>query len=233
MPIPKDKHLEHLNKRWINHLGDWIEHTVKHKNITIHITAILLLVISSIGIFQIETTGSLIEDMPKKAPFFKDIIFYEKEFNGVMPLEIVIDTKKPKGALKTVTLKRINELQETIEEIPELSKPVSVVNLVKYANQAFYNGNPDFYDLPNSKLEEALVLTYVKNSTQKGNEVLEQAYKDIELVREENPDVSADVYLFFSVNKSKHFCGVCKMKSNVKHGKERNDLWKQSGKWPG
>ncbi|MDG1041250.1 MAG: efflux RND transporter permease subunit, partial [Flavobacteriaceae bacterium] len=76
MPIPKEQHLEHLNKRWINRLGDWIEHTVKHKNITIYITAIILLAFSIIGIFQIETTGSLIEDMPKKAEFYKDIEFY-------------------------------------------------------------------------------------------------------------------------------------------------------------
>ena len=65
-----------------------------------------------------------------------DILFYENEFDGVMPLEIMIDTKRKKGALKSVTLKRINELQETIEEIPELSKPVSIVNLVKYSKQA-------------------------------------------------------------------------------------------------
>ncbi|WP_445718709.1 efflux RND transporter permease subunit [Flavobacterium sp.] len=178
MPMPKEKHLAHLGKNYMASFINWIENTIRHHRIAIFIVSICILVLGIIGIFQIKISGSIIEDMPKKAPFFKDIIFYEKEFNGVMPLEIVIDTKKPKGALKTVTLKRINELQETIEEIPELSKPVSVVNLVKYANQAFYNGNPDFYDLPNSKLEEALVLTYVKNSTQKGNENMLKSYVD-------------------------------------------------------
>ena len=73
MPIPKEKHLEHLNKRWINQLGDWIDHTVKHHNITIYSIAVILLAISIIGIFQIKATGSLIEDMPKKADFYKDI----------------------------------------------------------------------------------------------------------------------------------------------------------------
>ncbi len=85
MPIPKEKHLEHLNKRWIKQLGDWIDHTVKHHNIIIYSTAVILLAISIIGIFQIKATGSLIEDMPKKAEFYSDIEFYESEFNGVMP----------------------------------------------------------------------------------------------------------------------------------------------------
>ena len=164
MPMPKEKHLEHLNKRWINKLGDWIEHTVKHKNITIYSISLVLLVASIIGIYQIKTSGSLLEDMPKSAEFFKDIEFYEKEFNGVMPLEILIDTKRKKGVLKRSTLKRMDELEDLILEIPELSKPVSVVSLVKYAKQAYYNGNPKYYQLPTAQ-ENTFILSYAKNTT--------------------------------------------------------------------
>ena len=145
MPMPKEKHLEHLNRQWINRLGDWIEKTVKHKSITIYSFSLILLITSIIGIYQIETTGSLLEDMPKSAEFFKDIEFYEKEFNGVLPLEILVNTKRKKGVLKRSTLKRMNELELLIENIPELSKPISIVGLVKYAKQAYYNGNPKYY----------------------------------------------------------------------------------------
>ena len=51
-----------------------------------------------------------------------------------MPLEIMIDTKRKKGVMKSSTLQKMDELQKTIEEIPELSKPVSILNLVKYSN---------------------------------------------------------------------------------------------------
>lgn len=164
MPMPKEKHLEHLNKRWINRLGDWIEQTVKHKNIAIYSISIILLATSIIGIYQIKTSGSLLEDMPKSAEFFGDIEFYEQEFNGVMPLEILIDTKRKKGVLKRSTLKRMNELEELIVEIPELSKPLSIVGLVKYAKQAFYNGNPKYYQLPTAQ-ENSFILSYAKNTT--------------------------------------------------------------------
>ncbi|MGB0185692.1 MAG: efflux RND transporter permease subunit [Flavobacteriaceae bacterium] len=164
MPMPKEKHLEHLNKRWINRLGDWIEHTVKHKNIAIYSISLILLVTSIIGIYQIKTSGSLLEDMPKSAEFFEDIEFYEQEFNGVMPLEILIDTKRKKGVLKRSTLKRMDALEELIVEIPELSKPISIVGLVKYAKQAFYNGNPKYYQLPTAQ-ENSFILSYAKNTT--------------------------------------------------------------------
>jgi uncharacterized protein len=177
MPMPKEKHLAHLGKNYMSAFINWIENTIRHHRIAVFSSAIGLLVLGIIGIYQIKVSGSIIEDMPKKAPFFKDILFYEKEFDGVMPLEIVIDTKKAKGALKSVTLKRIEELQETIEEIPELSKPVSIVSLVKYSKQAYYNGNPEFYELP-TKQEEAFILSYIKNSTQKGNQNMLKSYVD-------------------------------------------------------
>lgn len=164
MPMPNDKHLEHLNKRWINKLGDWIEVTVKQKKIAIYIISIILLTVSIIGIYQIKTSGSLLEDMPKKAEFFKDIQFFETEFNGVMPLEILINTKQRKGVLKSITLKKINALEKIINEIPELSNPISIVSLVKYSKQAFYNGNPKYYQLPTTQ-ENGFILSYVKNTS--------------------------------------------------------------------
>lgn len=177
LPLPKEKHLAHLGKNYMASFLNWIENTIRYRRVTIFAFVISLLVLGVIGINKIKVSGSIIEDMPKKAPFFKDIIFYEQEFDGVMPLEIVVDTKRPKGALKSSTLSRIEELQETIEEIPELSKPVSIVNVVKYSKQAFYNGNPDFYELP-TKQEEAFILSYIKNSVQKGNENMLKTYVD-------------------------------------------------------
>lgn len=163
MSVPKDKHLKHLNKRWINKFVHWVERIVRDRRITIYIVAVLLLCVSIIGIFQIKISGSLIEDMPKNTGFFEDIRFFEKEYEGIMPLEIMVDTKKPKGVMSLPTLKRIDELQEHIKEIPEFAKPLSVVELVKYSKQAYYNGNPEYYQLPNSQ-EKNFILSYAKSS---------------------------------------------------------------------
>ncbi|WP_298484351.1 MMPL family transporter [uncultured Maribacter sp.] len=168
MSLPKTKHLKHLNKRWIDAFVNWTERIVRHKRITVYITSIVLLVVSIIGIYQIDISGSPIEDMPKKEQFFKDIRFFEKEFDGIMPVEIVVDTKRPKGVLKPATLKRIDRLSTVIEEIPELSKPVSVVNLVKYSKQAFYNGIPKYYQLPTTQ-ENNFIMDVARKSADNGN----------------------------------------------------------------
>ncbi|MGB1308997.1 MAG: efflux RND transporter permease subunit [Oceanihabitans sp.] len=164
LPYPKDRHLEHLNKRWIGGFVSWMERMVKQKRITIYFTAVVLLVLSIVGMYQIKISGSLIEDMSKKSEFFKDIRFFEEEFNGIMPLEILVDTKRKKGVMKLATLKRMNKLEEEILDTPELSKPISVVSLVKYSKQAYYNGKPKYYQLPTSQ-ENSFILSYAKNST--------------------------------------------------------------------
>ena len=71
----------------------------------------------------------------------------------------------------------MDELQETINEIPELSKPISIVNLVKYSKQAYYNGNPEYYELPTSQ-EQAFILSYAKNTMKGGNNNLMNSYVD-------------------------------------------------------
>ena len=164
MPLPKTKHLKHLNKRWIEGFVNWMEETVRNYRITVYVVSLILLITSIIGVYQIRISGSLIEDMPKKAGFFKDIRFFEKEFDGILPLEIMIDTKRKNGVMKLPTLKRMEEVEELIYDTPELSDPVSITNLIKYSKQAFYNGNPDYFQLPNN-LEKNFILSYAKESS--------------------------------------------------------------------
>ena len=177
MAVPTEKHLKHLKKNYISSFLNWIENIVKYKRNVIYIVYGLFLIISVIGIFQMKVSGSLIGEMPKSASFYKDILFFEKEFNGVMPLEIMIDTGRKKGVMKASTLRKMDELQETIQSIPQLSKPLSIVNLVKYSKQAFYNGNPEFYSLPESQ-EQAFILSYAKNATKNSKDNLMKSYVD-------------------------------------------------------
>ncbi|WP_299249558.1 efflux RND transporter permease subunit [uncultured Lacinutrix sp.] len=164
LPYPKERHLEHLNKKWIGGFVDWTVRMVKEKRIAIYATSLGLIIVCIIGIYKIKVSGSLIEDMPKNAEFFSDIRFFEEEFNGIMPMEIMVDTKRKKGVMKSTTLKRMEQIEDLITETPELSRPISVVSLVKYSKQAYYNGNPKYYQLP-TKQEEAFILPYAKNST--------------------------------------------------------------------
>ena len=163
MEPPKKKHLNHLERRWMENVVDWMEKMVREQRITVYITTVIIIILGIIGLYQIRVSGSLIEDMPKTKAFYKDIKFFENEFGGIMPLEILVDSKKEKGVMKLSTLKRMDKINEVIESFPELSKPVSIVNLVKYSKQAYYKGKPKYYQLPTSQ-EQNYIFEYTKNS---------------------------------------------------------------------
>lgn len=169
IPPPIPRHLGHLQRESLTSFLKWIVNTVKYNRVGVYVTAVCLLVFGIIGINKIKVSGSIIEDMPKNTTFFDDIRFFEKEFDGVMPLEIMIDTKRKNGAMKLSNLRRMEELEQTIMDVPELSKPLSVVNIAKSFNQAYYNGNPEYYSLPSSQ-EEIFLLPYIKNSLKNSKE---------------------------------------------------------------
>ncbi len=151
MRVPNKQHLEHLNQPWIYKLIEAMKKTVKEHKKWVYVVTIIVLVFSIVGIFQIKITGSRIEDLPKKTEFYEDIMFFEDNFNGILPLEIVVDTKSEKGVLRNANLRRINRLGDSLVTQESLSPPFSVVNLVKYLKQAYYKGLPKYYDLPSNQ----------------------------------------------------------------------------------
>ena len=151
MSVPNKQHLEHLNQPWIYKLIEAMKMTVKERKKWVYIITIAVLILSIVGIFQIKITGSRIEDLPKKTEFYEDIMFFEDNFNGILPLEIVVDTKSEKGVLRNANLRRINRLGDSLMTQESLSPPFSIVNLVKYLKQAYYKGLPKYYDLPSNQ----------------------------------------------------------------------------------
>ena len=177
LPMPKEEHLKHQNRQWINKLLNWMVGVVKNKRIEVYIISVIMLAVSIIGIYKIEISGSFIDDMPRNTEFFDDIMYYEKEFNGILPLEIYIDGGRKESVSKLSTIRNLEKVQNAISEFPELSTPISLVNGIKYSKQAFYNGNPKYYQVP-TKQEETFIASYVKNSDVSGDVDLLKPYID-------------------------------------------------------
>ena len=99
------------------------------------------------------------------------MLFFEQNFKGIMPFEISIDTKKDKGVMRLGFIRKIDELQDVIKTYPELSKPLSIAEVVKFAKQAFYNGNPEYYQLPDNS-EMSFMAEYLPKVNNKKRTIL-------------------------------------------------------------
>lgn len=145
---PDIKHLKHLNAPRLNKILDSVEKWVYHHPKIIYSTVIVIVLISLIGVSKISTNGFVVDDLPKKDPVYVDMKFFESNFKGVLPLEFSVNTREEGGALKQITLQKINKLQKMLVQYPIMSKPLSVVDGIKFSYQAYNDNEPRFYILP-------------------------------------------------------------------------------------
>lgn len=169
MKPPTEKQLRHLENRIFSKVLDKIIFFIQYRRKTVFTIAGASLVVGVIGMMMMQTSGKVVDDVSKNNIIYKDLKFFEKQFGGVMPFEISIDTKKKKGVMRLSTIEKIDELQTEVLRYKEFSKPLSVAELAKFAKQAYFNGNPEMYELPNSQ-EKNFVFSYFPRTTpgQKG-----------------------------------------------------------------
>lgn len=160
LPPPKVRHLKHLENKMTVRILEKILHWVQYKRNIIYLITMALLVLGIVGMTRLQTTGQLVSDIPHRDPIYQDLMFFEKEFKGILPFEISIDTRKPKGVMRLATIEKINQLQDSLKVYPELSRALSVAEVAKFARQAFYNGNPSFYSLPTNQ-EKNFIFSYI------------------------------------------------------------------------
>lgn len=106
------------------------------------------------------TSGKVVDDLKNNDPVFVDLKFFEKNFSGVMPFEISIDTKKKNGVMKLSTIEKIDKLQTELAKYPIFSKPMSLAEFVKFAKQAFFGGDKEQYVLPDN-MDKDFILSYL------------------------------------------------------------------------
>ncbi|MBX2961016.1 MAG: MMPL family transporter [Cyclobacteriaceae bacterium] len=164
MPPPSPKHLRHLNFKLIDKLLTGIDLTVHRHRAMIYSVTLVFIAFAFIGIYKIHTVSFMVDDLPENSTEKKDLKFFEEHFSGVMPLEIVVNTGKRRGVIEVKNLQKIDEFEQFLDSLRNISKPVSIVSFVKAAKQAFYNNNPARYTLPDNR-ERNFILPYLKGQS--------------------------------------------------------------------
>lgn len=157
---PKDRHIKHLEFNWMNGLSDFVVRIIQHKRRFVLYLVVAILLASGYGITRIENKGTVVDDVPHGDKLYTDMMFFEENLGGVLPIEITIDTKKRKGIFNLRTLQKMDQFQQGLQKYESVSKPLSVVEIVKFAKQSFYSGRPEMYSLPNEN-EKNFILGYL------------------------------------------------------------------------
>lgn len=181
LPMPKDRammHLESKNMAWtlrvLENAG--INHPKK-----VYAFTLVLIAFSLYGTTKLYTQGYILDDIPKDEIAYRDLKYFEQRFKGVMPVEILVDTKKKGGATNMGFLKKMNEAQDALFANKLFSKPTSMINALKFSTQAYYNNNPNQYRLPKDNIltpELSFIYQYLNNSGNKSGSQFSKAFID-------------------------------------------------------
>lgn len=166
MGDPKPRHVSHLDRHWLDRTVEWIVRMSQQHRPTIYIITGACTVLACIGLLRMKDESRIVDDLPEDNPVLTDLHFFERNFHGVMPLEIVVDGRKKGAALKDACLRDLDRLGDTLATYPEFSRPLSIADAVKFTKQAFYGGDPERYELLTST-DKTYMLPYVENANSK------------------------------------------------------------------
>lgn len=167
LPAPKSRHTKYLQNprlnRWLDRLERW---SLNHRKLIYGIT-LAIVAVSVAGMLRLKPLGYIVDDLPKEDKLYTDLKFFEKNFKGVMPLEIIVDTKKKRGATNLNSLARIDSLSQYMAEMPDIARPLSVADGFKFVKQAFFDGDSASYSMPTEF--DVQLLPYLKISKDSGS----------------------------------------------------------------
>lgn len=161
LPPPKGRHTHYLQNKFINKILTSFTNWVFRHRPWIYTLSIVIIGLSVIGMFQLRTQGYIVDDLPSDEKVYTDLKFFEKHFSGVMPLEIVVDTKRKNAATSLTVMQKIDALNKHVSKYPEMGRAMSYVDGVKFARQAYYNGDSSSYGIPNM-FDAAFIQPYLR-----------------------------------------------------------------------
>lgn len=160
LPSPEHQQLRHLDNKRVSGIVSALVYVVSGYRNAIYGVVVVMALLAGVGALRLQALSFIVDDLPHEDKVYTDLLFFEKHFTGVMPFEILIDTGRKGGAQSAAQLAKADAVQAIFSERPEFAQPLSVVQLVKGANQAYFGGDTSFFRLPNSQ-ERNFVLPYL------------------------------------------------------------------------
>lgn len=164
LPPPGKKQLKHLDFKVQDKFINVLDLLVHRHKYNVFLASGLVIFISLVGIFKIEAVSFMVDDIPEGSKVQQDLRFFENNFAGVMPLELVVDTGKKKGVMKLNNLRKVDELESFLAQQKYISTPISLVSFIKASRQGFYNNNPSFYALPTNQ-DKNFIFSYLRGQS--------------------------------------------------------------------
>lgn len=148
---PKTRHTSYLESSWLNKVLDVLVVLVFKNRKLVYALTLVICGLSVAGMVQLKAVGHIVDDLPQSDKIYRDLKFFEHNFKGVMPLEVIVDTKKKYGALLSLqTWQKIDQFTEYLESQPSIGGGLTLTKGIKFARQGLMGGQESEYRLPDA-----------------------------------------------------------------------------------
>ncbi len=172
---PSAKNVRHLDNKNLTAFLRYVNKIVHTKRTSLYWFIAILVVVFTFGMSRLKAVGYIVDDLPQNDPIYADLKFIEKHFHGIVPFEVVIDTKKENGVLNPQVLNKIKVMQREFAKYDDFTNPISLVEAIKLVYQGYRGGDPKYFQLPGT-FELQKLSEYV--GTVKGKENLATPFID-------------------------------------------------------
>ncbi|MCB0698330.1 MAG: MMPL family transporter [Chitinophagales bacterium] len=172
LPAPKGRHVNYLQNKFVNKILTFFTDWVFSHRPWIYVASAAVVAGSVWGMYRLQSVGYIVDDLPEDNSVYTDMKFFEQNFNGVMPLEIVVDARKRNAVTTLGTMQKIDRLNREMKQYPDVGSSLSYIEAVKFARQAYYMGDSSSFGVPNM-FDAAFIQPYLRmkgaNEGEEGN----------------------------------------------------------------
>ncbi len=125
-----------LLQKWLNKLAGL--NRLNYRKVVI--LGLLVTVIFSIGITKIEVNGKVFDDVGDDTELMQDSHFFSEQIAPQFPMEFLINTEEPDGALSVDLLQRVSQFEQKLLEYPEIHRVVGLHTLMGEVHRVLTDG---------------------------------------------------------------------------------------------
>ena len=178
LPDPTSVQTKYLkNQAMERFIGFVSKRALEGRKLVFAVTSVIV-VFAVFGMIKMKAEGFIVDDLPHETKEYRDLMFFEEHFNGIMPFEVVISAKsgkKIRGSRQYKLIKKMDKGQKVMESFDEISRTLSVADGYKFINQAYHNGHTKFYKMP-SKMDLSRIKKYVSSESDKASQKIIDAF---------------------------------------------------------
>lgn len=122
------------------------------------VVVVVVVLAALLGASRITLESNIVNYFGASSPVKQATMVIEEVFGGSMQISVVLDTGEEDGIKDPAVLQELVVIQDYLNSWDTINHATSIADVIRQLNQALWDGDPEFYTIPESKEAVAQLL---------------------------------------------------------------------------